>query len=96
IFLLARVRPRVAGLGDLVYAVCGGLLVARWLNGEGTALLDRAFTAIALAHATAIAVAYGALRERIRFSLRARARARYRAIWRTLAWSLAGVRQIAR
>ncbi|WP_043352162.1 membrane protein [Methylobacterium sp. B1] len=91
IVLLARGRPRIAGLSDLVYAVCGGLLVARWLNGEGTALLDRAFAAIALAHAIAIAVAYGALRERIRFSLHARARARYRAIWRTLAWSLAGV-----
>ncbi len=36
-------------------------------------------------------MAYGALRERLRFSLHARARARYRAIWRTLAWSLAGV-----
>ncbi len=59
IVLLARGRPRIAGLSDLVYAVCGGLLVARWLNGEGTALLDRAFTAIALAHATAIAVVYG-------------------------------------
>ncbi|MEG7727167.1 hypothetical protein U2063_15380, partial [Listeria monocytogenes] len=58
---------------------------------EGAALLDRAFLAIALAHAIAIAVAYGALRQRLRISLHARARARYRAIWRTLAWSLAGV-----
>ena len=91
IVLLARGRPRIAGLSDLVYAICGGLFVARGLNGEGTALLDRAFLAIALAHAIAIAVAYGVLRERLRFSLHARARARYRAIWRTLAWSLAGV-----
>jgi O-antigen/teichoic acid export membrane protein len=91
IVLLARGRPRIAGLSDLVYAVCGGLFVARGLNGAGTALLDRAFVAIALAHAIAIAVAYGAARERLRFSLHARARARYRAIWRTLAWSLAGV-----
>ncbi|MGU3665175.1 hypothetical protein ACLBX9_13430 [Methylobacterium sp. A49B] len=91
IVLLARGRPRIAGLSDLVYAVCGGLIVARGLTGAGTALLDRAFVAIAVAHAIAIAVAYGAVRERLRFSLHARARARYRAIWRTLAWSLAGV-----
>ena len=91
IVLLARGHPRIAGLSDLVYAVCGGLFVARGLDGEGTALLDRAFLAIALAHAVAIAVAYGVLRERLRFSLHARARARYRSIWRTLVWSLAGV-----
>jgi O-antigen/teichoic acid export membrane protein len=91
IVLLARGRPRIAGLSDVVYAASGGLLVAYGLGGEGTALLDRAFTAIAVAHAVAIAVAYAALRERIRFSLHARARARYRAIWPTLAWSLAGV-----
>ncbi|MCJ2140559.1 hypothetical protein [Methylobacterium sp. E-066] len=91
IVLLARGRPRIAGLSDLVYAICGGLFVWWGLNGEGTALLDRAFLAIALAHAIAIAVAYGALRQRLRISLHARARARYRAIWRTLAWSLAGV-----
>ncbi|WP_010682763.1 hypothetical protein [Methylobacterium mesophilicum] len=91
IVLLARGRPRIAGMSDLVYAVCGGLFVARGLTGAGTALLDRAFVAIAVAHAIAIAVAYGAVRERLRFSLHARARARYRAIWRTLAWSLAGV-----
>ncbi len=91
IVLLARGRPRIAGLSDLVYAVCGGLLVARGLDGVGAALLDRAFAAIALAHALAIAAAYAALRERLRIALHARARARYRAIWKTLAWSLAGV-----
>lgn len=91
IVLLARGRPRIAGLSDLVYAVCGGLLVVLGMGGGGTALLDRAFIAIALAHAIAIAVAFGALRQRLRVSLHARARARYRAIWRTLAWSLAGV-----
>ncbi|MCJ2097162.1 hypothetical protein MKK67_32285 [Methylobacterium sp. J-072] len=91
IVLLARGRPRIAGLSDLVYAICGSLFVWWGLNGEGTALLDRAFLAIALAHAIAIAVAYGALRQRLRISLHPRARARYRAIWRTLAWSLAGV-----
>ncbi|MDP4005895.1 hypothetical protein [Methylobacterium sp. NEAU K] len=91
IVLLARGRPQIAGLSDLVYAVCGALFVWSGLNGEGTALLERAFLAIALAHAIAIAVAYGALRQRLRLSLHARARARYRAIWRTLAWSLAGV-----
>ncbi|CAA2158024.1 hypothetical protein MBRA_03371 [Methylobacterium brachiatum] len=91
IVLLARGRPRIAGLSDLVYAVCGAAFVWRGVSGEGAALLDRAFLAIALAHAIAIAVAYGALRQRLRISLHARARARYRAIWRTLAWSLAGV-----
>ncbi|MCJ2058286.1 hypothetical protein MKL09_17225 [Methylobacterium sp. J-048] len=91
IVLLAQGRPRIAGLSDLVYAICGGLFVWWGLSGEGTALLDRAFLAIALAHAIAIAVAYTALRRRLRVSLHARARARYRAIWRTLAWSLAGV-----
>ncbi|MCJ2116181.1 hypothetical protein MKK65_06195 [Methylobacterium sp. J-001] len=91
IVLLARGRPRIAGLSDLVYAICGALFVWRGVSGEGTALLDRAFLAIALAHAIAIAVAYGALRQRLRISLHPRARARYRAIWRTLAWSLAGV-----
>ncbi|WP_246692581.1 hypothetical protein [Methylobacterium sp. WL64] len=92
IVLLARGKPRIAGLSDLVYAVCGAAFIWQGLSGEeGTALLDRAFLAIALAHAIAIAVAYGALRERLRLSLHARARARYRAIWRTLAWSLAGV-----
>ena len=91
IVLLARGRPRVAGLSDLVYAVCGAVFVWRGLSGEGTALLDRAFLAIALAHAIAIVVAYVALRQRLRVSLHAKARARYRAIWRTLAWSLAGV-----
>ncbi|WP_244537235.1 hypothetical protein [Methylobacterium pseudosasicola] len=91
IVLLARGRPRIAGLSDLVYALCGGMFVWRGLSGEGTALLDRAFLAIALAHAIAIAVAYGALRQRLRIALHPRARARYRAIWRTLAWSLAGV-----
>jgi O-antigen/teichoic acid export membrane protein len=91
IVLLARGRPRIAGLSDLVYALCGAVFVWRGVSGEGTALLDRAFLAIALAHAIAIVVAYGALRQRLRISLHARARARYRAIWRTLAWSLAGV-----
>ncbi|CAM2949278.1 hypothetical protein JHFBIEKO_3024 [Methylobacterium mesophilicum] len=91
IVLLARGRPRIAGLSDLVYAVCGAAFLWQGLSGEGEALLDRALLAIALAHAIAIAVAYGALRERLRLSLHARARARYRAIWRTLAWSLAGV-----
>lgn len=91
IVLLARGRVRIAGLSDLVYALCGALFVVYGLSGAGTALLDRAFAAIALAHAVAIAVAYGALRQRLRFSLHARTRARYRAIWRTLAWSLAGV-----
>lgn len=91
IVLLARGRPRIAGLSDLVYAVSGALLVVLGLAGAGLELLDHAFAAIALAHAAAIAVALGALRERLRISLHARARARYRAIWRTLAWSLAGV-----
>ncbi|MBP1182325.1 hypothetical protein [Methylobacterium sp. PvR107] len=91
IVLLARGRPRIAGLSDLVYAACGTMFVALGLGGSGTALLDQAFAAIALAHAVAIGMAYAVLRERLRISLRARARARYRAIWRTLAWSLAGV-----
>ena len=91
IVLLARGRPRIAGLSDLVYALCGALFMARGFSGDGTVLLDQAFLAIALAHAIAIAAAFGALRERLRFSLHARARARYRSIWRTLAWSLAGV-----
>ncbi|MHB2210029.1 lipopolysaccharide biosynthesis protein [Methylobacterium sp. CM6257] len=94
IVLLARGRPRIAGLSDVVYAVCGGVFVAWGLRGAGTALLDRAFAAIALAHAIAIAAAFGAARERLRISLHARARARYRAIWRTLAWSLAGITSI--
>lgn len=91
IVLLARGRPRIAGLSDVVYATCGTVFVALGLDGSGTVLLDHAFAAIALAHAVAIGVAYGALRERLRISLHARTRARYRAIWRTLAWSLAGV-----
>lgn len=91
IVLLARGRPRIAGLSDVVYATCGAVFVALGLDGSGTVLLDHAFAAIALAHAVAIGVAYGALRERLRISLHARTRARYRAIWRTLAWSLAGV-----
>jgi O-antigen/teichoic acid export membrane protein len=91
IVLLARGRPRIAGLSDLVYALCGASFIAWGLSGEGAALLDRAFAAIALAHAIAIAVAFGALRQRLRISFHARARARYRTIWRTLAWSLAGV-----
>ncbi|KTS40708.1 hypothetical protein SB2_30615, partial [Methylobacterium radiotolerans] len=76
IVLLARGRPRIAGLSHLVYAVCGRLLVARWLNGEGTALLDRSVTALALAHANAIAVTHGALRQRIRSSVTTAARTR--------------------
>ena len=91
IVLLARGRPRIAGLSDVVYAACGTVFAALGLDGSGTVLLDHAFAAIALAHAVAIAVAYGVLRERLRISLHARARARYRAIWPTLAWSLAGV-----
>ncbi|MGH1569748.1 hypothetical protein ACRAWG_02560 [Methylobacterium sp. P31] len=94
IVLVARGRPQIAGLSDLVYALCGGAFVAWGLSGAGTALLNRAFMAIALAHAFAIAAAYGVLRERLRISLHARARARYRAIWQTLAWSLAGITSI--
>ena len=91
IVLLARGLAGTAGLSDLVYAASGALFIAFGLQGEGTALLDRAFLAIACAHAVGIAVAYGTLRERLRFSFRARTRTRYGAIWRTLAWSLAGV-----
>lgn len=91
IVLLARGRAHISGLSDLVYALCGGAFIAYGLNGAGTALLDRAFLAIAMAHAVGIAVAYCALRQRLRVSLGSRSRARYRAIWHTLAWSLAGV-----
>ncbi len=91
IVLLARGLAGTAGLSDGVYAVCGAVFIALGLRGEGTVLLDRAFLAIACAHAVGIVVAYAALRRPVRFSLHARTRTRYRAIWRTLAWSLAGV-----
>ncbi len=91
IVLVARNLAWTAGLSDLVYAGCGALFIVLGLQGEGAALLDRSFMAIACAHGVGIAVAYAALRQRPRFSLHARMRTRYRAIWRTLAWSLAGV-----
>lgn len=91
LLLVARGRPRVAGLSDLIYASCGVLFLAIDIWAEGAALLDRAFLIIALAHAVGIAIPYGTLRERLRFSLHARARARYLAVWRSLAWSLAGI-----
>lgn len=91
IILVAQGRAKVAALSDLVYALGGGAFILRLLNGEGIALLDRAFLGIAMAHGFAIVVAYAALRQRPRLSLNRRARGRYRAIWPTLVWSLAGV-----
>ncbi|KIU27453.1 membrane protein [Methylobacterium radiotolerans] len=91
IVLVARGRTQIAGVSDLVYASCGIIFLGLSIRGEGAALLDRTFLVIALAHAVAIAVSYGALRERLRFSMHARTRARYLAIWRALAWSLAGI-----
>lgn len=91
IVLVARGRPWAASLSDVVYAGCGMLFVELGLRAEGPALLDRAFLAVALAHALAIAAAYGVLRERLRVSLHAQARRRYLAIWRPLAWSLTGI-----
>ena len=91
IVLLAQGRAWVAGLSDLVYALGGIAFIIRLLNGEGVALLNRAFTGIAMAHGFAIVVVYAALRQRPRLSLNQRARERYRVIWRTIMWSLAGV-----
>lgn len=91
IALLARGRARVAGLSDLVYAGSGAALVGLCMLGAGPAFLDRVFLAIAAAHLAGTAAAFAALRRPVRIALHARARARYRAIWGTLAWSLAGV-----
>lgn len=91
IVLVAQGKARVAALSDLAYAFGGVAFILRLLNGEGVALLDRAFLGIAMAHGFAIVMAYAALRQRPRLSLNKRARGRYRAIWQTLVWSLAGV-----
>lgn len=91
IVLLARGASRIAGLSDIAYAVSGvgfGLLL---LFGEGTALLDHAFLALAAAHGVGIAAAYAALRQPVRLRFRPSLRRRYAAIWPTLVWSLVGV-----
>ncbi|WP_204273067.1 hypothetical protein, partial [Enterobacter hormaechei] len=68
----------------------GTLFGALLLHGDGTLLLDHAFIALALAHATGIAVAYAALRQPVRLRFRPSLRRRYAAIWPTLVWSLVG------
>jgi O-antigen/teichoic acid export membrane protein len=94
IVLVARGQSRIASLSDIVFAGSGFALIGLSVHGEGIALLDQALAFTALAHALGIAVAFGVLRERLRFSLHAQTRKRYRAIWRPLAWSLAGVTSV--
>ncbi|GBU17513.1 MULTISPECIES: hypothetical protein [Methylobacterium] len=91
IVLLARAASRIAGFSDIAYAGSGTLFGALLLHGDGTLLLDHAFIALALAHATGIAVAYAALRQPVRLRFRPSLRRRYAAIWPTLVWSLVGI-----
>ena len=90
IVLLARRAPWIAGASDIVYSVCGLMLVA-FLHAGDIALLEHVFLGIAAAHAAGIAVALAAIGRPVRVSFRASVRRRYAEIWRTLIWSLLGV-----
>ncbi len=90
IVLLARRAPWIAGASDIVYSVCGLMLVA-FLHAGDVSLLEHAFLGIAAAHAAGIAVALAAIGRPVRVSFRPSVRRRYAEIWRTLAWSLLGV-----
>ena len=89
IFLFVRGRPALAGVSDLAFTLSGTVLLALVLRGGGD-LLRESLAVLAAAHGLGIALALGLLREPVRVGLRHTGR-RYRGLWRSFAWSVAGV-----
>jgi O-antigen/teichoic acid export membrane protein len=90
--LFARRLAAVSGVGDLAFTLSGAALLALLIaHGEEAEILPGSLAILALAHGIGIAVALAALREPVRIDLRRHALRRYRSLWRSLAWSVAGV-----
>ncbi len=91
IVLLARKAPRIAGAGDLVYAVVGIVSIMACIMGLDHVSPTHAFLSLAFAHACGILFAFVALRQPVRLTLKPTLWRKYLAIWRSLSWSLAGI-----
>lgn len=93
--LFARRRPGIAGVGDLAFTVTGTVLFALLILADRGDALPGSLAVLAAAHAIGIGACLAALGEPVRIALRRRALRHvlrcYRALWRSLAWSVAGV-----
>jgi len=86
----ARLRPLIPAAGDLIYVVCGTLLIGGWLLlMSGTPPIGAVLVMLAIANLAAMLAERltlrGSLPRSIRFSIEP-----YRAIWRETRWALAG------
>jgi O-antigen/teichoic acid export membrane protein len=91
IVLLARKAPRIAGLSDLVYAAVGIGSILYCTLGLDHVTPTHAFLSLTLAHASGVLVSFVRLGQPVRLTFKRKLWRRYLAIWRSLAWSLAGI-----
>ncbi|WP_156387531.1 hypothetical protein [Methylobacterium sp. Leaf399] len=90
--LFACRRPGIAGISDATFAGTGTVLLACLLaGGRADLVLPGSLAVLAAAHGIAILAGLAAFREPVRISLGRHVLRRYRGLWRSLAWSVAGV-----